>query len=145
MGAAMGDITGNGTAVTGLGGVAGYGEVSVPRGDDTVAQVNVSAVFDSGFSVGGARYGADQLFISTDGLISFGTGFSGVAAAASAIAAPFFAIFNADVDTRLDGEGAESGGIWLDVDTVQDCVTITWDHVGFYADAPPIVHKILCT
>jgi serralysin len=128
----MGDITGNGTAVTGLGGAAGYGEVMLPRGDDTVAQVNVSAVFESGFSIGGAQYGADRLFISTDGLISFGTGFSGVAANASAIAAPFFAIFNADVDTRLDGEGAESGGIWLDVDTVQDCVTITWDHVGFY-------------
>ena len=128
----MGDITGNGTAVTGLGGAAGFGEVSLPRGDDTVAQVNVAAVFDSGFLIGGVRYGADQLYISTDGLISFGTGFSGVAATASAIAAPFFAIFNADVDTRLDGEGAESGGIWLDIDMVQDCVTITWDDVGFY-------------
>ena len=128
----MGDITGNGTAVTGLGGVAGYGEVALPRGDDTVAQVNVSSVFESGFLIGGARYGADQLYVSTDGLISFGNAVSGVAATASAIAAPFLAIFNADVDTRLDGEGAESGGIWLDIDTVQDCVTITWDHVGFY-------------
>lgn len=128
----MGDITGNGTAVTGLGGKAGYGEVALARGDDTVTQVNVAAVFGSGFLIGGTRYAADQLFISTDGLISFGTSFSGVADNASAIAAPFFAIFNADVDTRLDGEGAESGGIWLDVDTVQDCVTITWDHVGFY-------------
>ena len=128
----MGDITGNGTAVTGLGGARGYGEVALPRGDDSVAQVNVAAVFESGFRLGTVLYAADALFISTDGLISFGSAVSGVAATPAAIAAPFFAIFNGDVDTRLDGEGAESGGVWLDVDTLRDCVTITWDHVGFY-------------
>ncbi len=128
----MGEITGNGTAVSGLGGAAGYGETMLPRGDDTVAQVNVAAVFESGFNIGGVQYGANQLYISTDGLISFGAGVSGVAGNANAIAAPFFAIFNGDVDTRLDGETPESGAVWLDVDTVQDCVTITWDHVGFY-------------
>lgn len=132
MGAALGDITGNGTAVTGLGGAAGLGEVMLPRGDDAVAQVDVSAVFGAGFSLGGVRFGGDALYISTDGLVSFGAGFAGVAAAASDIAPPFLAIFNADVDTRLDGEGAESGGIWLDIDTAADCVTITWDRVGFY-------------
>ncbi len=131
-GAGLGDITGNGTAVTGLGGARGYGETELPRGDDTVAQVNVAAVFESGFSLGGVQYAADELFIATDGLISFGSAVSGVAATAGSIAAPFFAIFNGDVDTRLDGEGAESGGVWLDVDTARDCVTITWDQVGFY-------------
>jgi Ca2+-binding RTX toxin-like protein len=55
-----------------------------------------------------------------------------VATNPAAIPAPFFAIFNGDVDTRLDGEGPESGGVWLDVDTLRDCVTITWDQVGFY-------------
>lgn len=128
----MGDITGNGTAVKGLGGAAGYGEVQLPRGDDAVARVDVSAVFGAGFTLGGTRFGGDDLFISTDGLVSFGAGFAGVAAAAADIPAPFLAIFNADVDTRLDGEGAESGGIWLDIDTAADCVTITWDSVGFY-------------
>ena len=128
----MGDITGNGTAATGLGGAKGFGEVELPRGDDTVAQVDVAAVFESGFTLGGVHYDADDLYVSTDGLISFGAGVTGVAGDLSAIAAPFFAIFNGDVDTRLDGEGAESGAVWLDVDTVQDCVTITWDHVGFY-------------
>ena len=128
----LGSITGNGTAVHGLGGSAGFGETALARGDDTVTQVNVAAVFEKGFTLGGVHYDADDLFVSTDGLISFGAGVTGVAADASAIAAPFFAIFNGDVDTRLDGEGAESGGVWLDVDTVQDCVTITWDHVGFY-------------
>ena len=128
----MGDITGNGTAVTGLGGARGYGETELPRGDDAVANVDVSAVFEQGFTLNGVHHDADALFISTDGLISFGSGVSGVADSAGDIAAPFLAIFHADVDTRLDGEGAESGGVWLDVDTVQDCVTITWDQVGFY-------------
>ncbi len=128
----MGDITGNGTAVTGLGGAAGYGETLLPRGDGSVAQVDVSAVFDAGFTLGGSNFAATQLYISTDGIVSFGSGFSGVAADPAGIPAPFFAIFNGDVDTRLDGEGAESGGIWLDVDTTCDCITITWDQVGFY-------------
>jgi serralysin len=132
VGVILGNIMGNGTAVTGLGGARGYGEVMLPRGDDAVAQVDVSAVFGAGFKLGGAQFAGNQLYISTDGLISFGAGFAGVAAQASAIPVPFLAIFNADVDTRLDGEGAESGGIWLDIDTAADCVTITWDQVGFY-------------
>lgn len=128
----MGEITGNGQAVTGLGGARGFGEVELPRADEGAVAVDVSAVFGSGFTLGGVQYGADELYISTDGLISFGAGVTGVAANLNALTAPFFAIFHADVDTRLDGEGAESGGIWLDVDPVADCVTITWDHVGFY-------------
>lgn len=124
----MGVITGNGTAIKGLGGAAGYGETALARGDDIVARVDVSAVFGAGFTLGGVNYSGNQLYISTDGLVSFGAGQAGIAAPA----APYLAIFNADVDTRLDGEGAESGGVWLDVDTVQDCVTITWDQVGFY-------------
>ncbi len=124
----MGEITGDGTALKGLGGAAGYGETALLRGDDTVTRVDVSAVFGAGFSLGGVRFGADQMYVSTDGLVSFGKGRAGV----TPPAAPYFAIFNADVDTRLDGEGAESGAVWLDVDTAQDCVTITWDQVGFY-------------
>ena len=124
----MGEITGNGTAVTGLGGAAGFGETALARGDDLVTKVDVSAVFGAGFTLGGVQYGGDQLYISTDGLVSFGAGRAGI----SPPAAPFLAIFNADVDTRLDGEGAESGAVWLDADTARDCVTITWDHVGFY-------------
>ena len=128
----MGEITGNGQAVTGLGGARGYGETELPRADEAAVAVDVSAVFQDGFSLGGVHYAADALYVSTDGLISFGAGVAGVAESLASIAAPFFAIFHADVDTRLDGEGAESGGVWLDVDAVADCVTITWDHVGFY-------------
>lgn len=128
----MGEITGTGQAVSGLGGAAGYGETAIARADESVTRLDVSAVFEAGFTLGGVSYAAQDLFISTDGLISFGAGVGGVQSSLSAITAPFFAIFQADVDTRLDGEGAESGGIWVDVDPVADCVTITWDQVGFY-------------
>lgn len=128
----MGEITGTGQAVSGLGGAAGFGETAIARADESVTRVDVSAVFEQGFTLAGVTYAADALYISTDGLISFGAGVSGVQSGLGAIAAPFFAIFHADIDTRLDGEGAESGGIWLDVDPIADCVTITWDHVGFY-------------
>lgn len=128
----MGTVTGNGTAVAGLGGALGYGETALIRADDAVQTVDVSAVFENGFLIGGVHYAANALAISTDGLVSFGTLGAGVLSDLGALAAPFIAIFHADVDTRLDGEGPESGAVWLDVDTVQDVVTITWADVGFY-------------
>ena len=128
----MGTITGNGTAVTGLGGPAGYGETALPRMDQGYMQVDVSAVFEDGFYIGGTVYSGDELFISTDGFITFGTGVAVAPTDPASLTCPFIAVFMADVDTRIDGEGAESGQIWLDVDTVNDCVTITWDDVGFY-------------
>ncbi len=128
----MGEITGDGTAVTGLGGPMGYGETALPRGDDGFVQVDVSAVFEQGFVIDDVTYGGDDLYISTDGFVTFGTGVSAMPTDPSSLTMPFIAPFMADIDTRLDAEGAESGQIWLDVDTVQDCVTITWDDVGFY-------------
>lgn len=128
----MGQVIGTGRAVTGLGGAAGYGETRLLRSDDGSQRVDVSAVFERGFDLNGQRYAADALYISTDGLVSFGASAGGVRSSLSALTMPFIAAFHADVDTRLDGEGAESGPIWLDVDPVADVVTITWQDVGFY-------------
>ena len=128
----MGTITGNGTAQTGLGGAAGYGETALPRNDDGTSQADVSAVFEDGFLLNGVTCDASELFISTDGFVTFNTPAAEITDNPAAMPMPFIAIFGADVDTRLDGEGEESGQIWLDVDIVQDCVTITWDDVGFY-------------
>lgn len=125
-------VTGTGRPVSGLGGAAGYGETQLLRSDDGSQRVDVSAVFETGFDIGGRRYAADMLFVSTDGLLSFGAAAGGVRTNLAALAMPFLAAFHADVDTRLDGEGAESGPIWLDVDPVKDVVTITWSDVGFY-------------
>ena len=125
-------VSGNGTPVTGLGGVSGYGEITLARDDDGTHQVDVSAVFESGFVLGGVTYAATDLFVNTNGSVSFGAGIADVMLSLSDISAPFIAPFMADVDTRLDGEGPESGPIHVDVDSVADVVTITWDRVGFY-------------
>lgn len=133
MGRAMGVISGNGQAQTGLGGAAGYGEIALARSDDASFAIDAAAVFENGFSLGGVTYAADALFVATDGFITFGAAPSaGLPATPSALTAPFFAAFLADIDTRLDGEGAESGPIWVDIDAVNDVVSITWQDVGFY-------------
>lgn len=128
----MTEVTGNGTAVTGLGGAAGYGEIMLTRADDASLQVNVAAVFENGFQLGPTSYAASSLFVSTNGLVSFGAAVNGVQGSLGAIARPFIAAFHADVDTRLDGEGPESGPVWVDIDPVADVVSITWQEVGFY-------------
>lgn len=125
-------VSGNGTAVTGLGGVSGYGEIMLSRADDASLRVNVGAVFENGFQFGAEHFAADELFVSTNGLISFGAAVNGVQASLAAITRPFIAAFHADVDTRLDGEGPESGPVWVDIDPAADVVTITWQDVGYY-------------
>lgn len=132
VGKGMTAVTGDGSAVTGLGGAAGFGEIMLTRADDASLRVDTSAVFQDGFQFGAQHYSGDDLFVSTNGLVSFGAAINGVMSQLSAITRPFIAALHADVDTRLDGEGAESGPIWVDVDPTQDIVTITWAEVGFY-------------
>ena len=126
-------VSGNGIAQTGLGGAQGYGEIEVPRGDDTSMQLDLSAVFENGLNYYGTTYSATDVFINTNGTLSFGTAFSAYVTDQNTspiqdLIAPFWG----DIDTRLDGEGAESGGIWVDIDPVSDVVSITWNGVGVY-------------
>ena len=132
VGDVMGLISGNGTPVTGLGGAAGYGELALARADEGSFAIDVSAVFQSGFMIGGTSYAASNLFVGIDGLVSFGTAITGLPKNPGTLTAPFVAPFLADIDTRLDGEGAESGPVWVDIDPSSDVVTITWQEVGFY-------------
>lgn len=129
----MGEITGNGTALNGLGGLAGYGELALPRADEGAFAIDTSAVFENGFVIDGTAYAANALFVSIDGLLTFGTATTGLPSQPeSQINTPFIAAFLADIDTRLDGEGTESGPIWVDIDPIADVVSITWQDVGFY-------------
>ena len=133
-------VTGDGTVVNGLGGARGFGETQMARSDDGSIRLSLGAVFEDGFRYFGRSYSADNLFLNTNGTVSFGRREASYPTAANRdinqdIIAPFWA----DVDTRLDGEGFESGGIWVDVDAARDVVTITWDAVGVYrrrADDP---------
>lgn len=132
MGAVL-TILGNGTAVTGLGGPSGYGEAALTRGDDNSQQVDLSSVFEAGLTAFGSTYDATQIFVNTNGTLSFGTALGTAPVTGSQpplvdALAPFWG----DVDTRLDGEASESGPIWIDLDTSADVVTITWDDVGVY-------------
>jgi Ca2+-binding RTX toxin-like protein len=129
----MGTISGNGQAQTGLGGAEGFGEILLDRSDDGAFAIDTSAVFENGFAFGGGDFAASALYVATDGFITFGAGpNSGYLAAPASLTAPFIAAFMADIDTRLDGEGVESGPIWVDIDSANDVVTITWADVGFY-------------
>ncbi len=129
----MGIITGSGQAVVGLGGAAGYGETALSRGDDVFFQLDLSAVFGSKITTGGLSYASSSVFLSTDGYITFGQApLPSLPFDPLALSMPFIAPFMADIDTRLDGEGPESGPIWLDIDPGQGVVTITWEDVGFY-------------
>lgn len=129
----MGAITGNGQAQTGLGGAAGFGEILLGRSDDGAFAIDTSAVFENGFAIGGANFFPSALYVATDGFITFGAApASGYLAAPASLTTPFVAAFMADIDTRLDGEGRESGPIWVDIDGANDVVTITWADVGFY-------------
>ena len=124
---------GTGVAQTGLGGSSGYGEITLPRSDDGAAQQDWSAVFASGLNFLGQNFQPNQIFVNTNGVVSFGMALPDFPTATSlATTVPMIAPFWADVDTRLRGEGVESGAIHVDIDPVADCVSVTWDNVGAF-------------
>ncbi|SER04088.1 calcium-binding protein [Thalassovita taeanensis] len=126
-------VTGNGVAQTGLGGAEGYGETAIPRSDDGSLELDLSGVFEGGLNYFGVFYDASSVFVNTNGTLSFVSPLPTYPTADNVqITQDVIAPFWGDVDTRLDGEGAESGGIWVDIDTGTDTVTITWDDVGVY-------------
>ncbi len=123
----------SGTIVSGLGGAAGYGEIAVPRGDDGTYAIDLAPVFENGIRFLDQTYVGANLYVNTNGTLSFGAAFPDYPTLANATTLmPMIAPFWADIDTRLDGEGSESGQIWVDVDPASDTITITWDHVGRY-------------
>ncbi len=126
-------ITGDGTVQSGLGGAAGFGELQLERSDDGVLRLDVSPVFETGLSYFGRNFAGTDLWVNTNGTLSFGAALTGYPTAANANPLmDVIGIFWADLDTRLRGEGVESGQIHVDVDPVADRVSLTWDNVGFY-------------
>jgi outer membrane autotransporter protein len=127
-------ITGDGRLVTGLGGPAGFGEIVVPRNDDGSTQYSITPVMQQGMNFFGLN--ASQIWLNTNGNITFNqslgtftpsgiTGTTGI---------PLIAAFWADVDTRTPANnGRESAPIYLDLDTVNDVITITWSGVNYFS------------
>jgi len=111
----------------------GYGETEVPRSDDGSLDVDFSSIFTAGFDYFGVYHDASMIFVNTNGTLSFGAAAPDhPTAAAMAMRGDLIAPFWADVDTRLDGEGPESGGIWVDLDTASATASVTWLDVGVY-------------
>lgn len=119
---------GTGDPVTGNGTLVEVGSTALPVNDDGYSLVDMSAVFEEGLNFFGAEYDASQIFVNTNGNITFGSGLSQYTPSGiSAGTIPLIAAFWADVDTRA-GEP-----IYVDVDAEADVVTITWENVGFYS------------
>lgn len=126
-------VTGNGTAQTGLGGSAGYGEIAVPRSDDGSLVLDLSGLFPEGLNYFGVLYDASAVYVNTNGTVSFLSVLPDYPTADNSfpgrdVIAPFWG----DVDTRLDGEGAESGPVWVDIDPDAGVFSVTWQEVGVY-------------
>ncbi|MDE4134763.1 nidogen-like domain-containing protein [Phaeobacter sp. QD34_3] len=118
----------HGTPVTGDGTLVAAGGDALPVNDDGYSLVDMSAVFEEGLNFFGVDYDASQIYVNTNGNITFGTGLSQYTPSGiSAGTIPLIAAFWADVDTRA-GEP-----IYVDVDAEADVVTITWENVGFYS------------
>ena len=126
-------ISGDGTVETGLGGPSGLGEAVLERSDDGALRLDVSAVFGSGLNYFGRRFAATDLWVNTNGTLSFGAALPDYPTAANAgLRSDVIGIFWADLDTRLRGEGVESGQVHVDIDPVTDRISLTWDDVGLY-------------
>ncbi|MBN2631599.1 MAG: hypothetical protein JXR75_13795, partial [Rhodobacteraceae bacterium] len=126
-------VTGTGRVETGLGGPSGFGEAQLDRSDDGSLRLDVSAVFESGLNFLGRRYAATDLWVNTNGTLSLGAALPEYPTAASVgLPTDMIAIFWADLDTRLRGEGLESGQVHIDIDAVADRVSLTWADVGMY-------------
>lgn len=123
---------GNGNIVFGLGGPAGFGEVAVPRGDDNSLALDASGIFRDGLRLFSQTYLASAIYVNTNGTISFGRPVQGYPGSVDDLPTALIAPFWGDVDTRLDGEGTESGAIWADIDSVSGVLTVTWGDVGVY-------------
>jgi VCBS repeat-containing protein len=122
-------ITAGHAAITGLGGAAGYGEITLNKADDAYQQINVSAAFSGGFTLGGTTYSAaNQFFIGSNGYITFGQGLTSYSSQGiSAVSTPMIAIHYADIDTN------KGGNIYVDVDSVNNVVSVTYKDVHAYS------------
>ncbi|MGD9879905.1 MAG: nidogen-like domain-containing protein, partial [Reyranella sp.] len=126
--------------VNGLGGDAGFGEMAMPRLDDTPSLlIDLSAVMPGGLNFFGAVY--TSLYLNYNGSVTFGTPlevYTPTAITAST-SIPIIAPYWADADTRSGTVAASPGGtstgsnlVWYDLDAASHTFTATWDDVGYF-------------
>lgn len=113
--------------IGGFGGVAGYGALALPPGDDNSSgPIDVTSIFGAnGLNFFGHSY--TSIYINNNGNITFG-GPSGeyTPQPINADFMPMIAAFWADVDTR------DGGAVYYHLDPATGTLTVTWDHVGYF-------------
>jgi VCBS repeat-containing protein len=117
--------------ISGLGGVAGYGENVLETGDDnsSTIPVDITSVFGSaGLNFFGHTY--TSVYINNNGNITFGSAFGEYTPSAidAGLNNPIIAPFWADVDTST-----QTPRVYYDLNTVDGMFTATWDRVGYYS------------
>lgn len=133
------------TMISGLGGSAGYGEQSFKTAtvsgnlDDGFVNVNVTSIFGSGgMTVGGTGY--TSLFISSNGLITFGSGVTTYTPSSlTSLGQPSLAPFWTDIDI------SKGGDIYWDLDPVNGRITITWLNVAPYTGTGQNSFQVILT
>ncbi|MFK7751605.1 MAG: calcium-binding protein [Sedimentitalea sp.] len=113
--------------VTGLGGSEGYGEITMPRGDDNSFQVDLSPVFERGFLIDGST--STTMSVSTNGFVTVGSSANSIAP------------FSTDLDAT---RSLTSGEVHIDVDQTSDTVTVTWDNLQLWSNysAPALAFQL---
>jgi alpha-tubulin suppressor-like RCC1 family protein len=127
-----------------LGGNAGFGAQVLPRSDNNMSQIDVSAVFPNGIRMGSVT--STLISINANGVVALGD----VRSLPANIdlrtwkGAPLIAAFAADGDTSGNGlrplVGTRSSGanrVWVSVDATLRTVTVTWDDVRPYVSVRP--------
>jgi hypothetical protein len=126
--------------VGGLGGAAGFGESSLPRGDDaSTGFISLASAFPQGLTFLGRTF--TGLYVNTNGSITLAapSGAFTPTAITGATGNPIIAPFWADVDTRGGATAATPGGnslgtnlVYYDQDAGTGTFTVTWDDVGYF-------------
>lgn len=134
-----------GNSLVQVGGTNGFGtEMSSLIEDDSYAAIDVSAVFANGLKLGNTVFSAlNQLFVGTNGYVTFGVGNSSYDASGIAgyTASPMIAAQFDDLDISKatgqspGGNSAGSNHIYYNVDATKHIVTITWDDVAPFSSS----------
>ena len=106
----------NENLISGLGGVAGYGETTFSRADDGYFFADISSVFSDQIVLGTNLVDPADFGVSTNGYIS--------------ISSLWIAPFPIDLDNTWSG----TGRVHVDIDDTSDVVTVTWDRMGRYSE-----------
>jgi len=116
-----------------LGGERGLGETAIARSNDGSVRIDARSIFEDGITWFGNAHEGNDIYVNTNGSVSFGETVIGLPGFGKHPPAhDMIGAFWGDVDTSLNGEGAESGQIWVDLNTATDTLSITWEDVSIY-------------